>query len=74
MFMSPLTRYHHMYLYLSENMNFDIFVLLNQKAKKQKWQCSENLDLNLTCEGGKHHVSKLGFFLAARSGFLRLCV
>ena len=42
--------------YLSENMNsppnddlrFWNFVLLNHKLKKQKWQCSHNIDMNPT--------------------------
>ena len=45
------------YLYLSEDMNsppnsdfrFWNFAILNQKIKKQKWQCSQDLDLNPTC-------------------------
>ena len=56
MFMLPMAQHQHPYLNLGENMNFALnddfrfwnFVLLNQKFKKQKWQCSQNLDLNPT--------------------------
>ena len=30
------------------HFRFSILVLLNQKLKKEKWQCSQNLDLNPT--------------------------
>ena len=53
-----MAQYQHLYLYSSKNMNFPPphddfrfwnFVLLNQKLKKQKLQCSQNFDLNPTC-------------------------
>ena len=32
-------------------------VFRNQKFKKEKWPCSQNLDLNLTC-GVSHYAQK----------------
>ena len=51
-----MAQYQHSYLDLGENINtasnedleFWHFVLFNQKLKKQKWQCSQNLDFNPT--------------------------
>ena len=34
---------------LNDDFRYQNFVLLNQKLKKQKWQCSQNLDFNPTC-------------------------
>ena len=51
MYMLSMAQYQHLYLYLSENMNSPLnHGFLNQKLKKQKRQCSQNLDLNPTCE------------------------
>ena len=75
MFMLPTAQNQHPYLDLGEKMNSSLnddfryqnFVLLNQKLKKQKWQCSQNLDLNPTCvshEGiGPKYILREHYFM-----------
>ena len=47
----------------NDDFRFYNFVLLNQKLKKQKWQCSQNLDLNPTCvkEHNDIHICMISF-------------